>query len=342
MSLLPPKQILVVGPAWIGDMVMSQSLYKLLRAQNPAVKIDVLAPAWSKPLLDRMSEVNQAIALPFQHGELNLSGRYQLGKQLRASNYQQAILLPNSFKSALVPFWANIPKRTGWLGESRWGLLNDARRLDKTGYPLMVQRFSALAYAKNETLPIELPSPELTCKAASIENSLKAFSLENPTQPVLGLCPGAEYGSAKRWPVEYYAEVAKQKIGEGWQVWLFGSAKESELALAITQELTDGYVDLTGKTTLAQAIDLMSVVTAVVTNDSGLMHVAASLGRPLVALYGSSDPSFTPPLSETAICLSERLDCSPCFKRDCPLQHFDCMRRMTPEKVLSSLNRLPR
>jgi heptosyltransferase-2 len=219
-------RILIIGPAWIGDMVMAQTLFTLLKQRNPQRQLDVLAPAWTKPLLERMPEVNQALNLPFNHGELRLRERYQLAKSLRQQNYEQVIVLPNSFKSALIPFSSKIPRRTGWVGEMRYPLLNDIRRLDKSKLPLMIQQFMALGLEKGEQLPQNPALPSLSISAASVEKTLQTLNITRPTAPILALCPGAEFGPSKRWPAEYYAEIAKKKLAEGWQVWLFGSVKD--------------------------------------------------------------------------------------------------------------------
>lgn len=332
---MPAERILVVGPAWVGDMVMAQSLFKTLKQHNPEVSIDVLAPAWSKPLLERMPEVNNAIILPLGHGQLGLKRRYRLGHQLREPGYQQAILLPNSWKSALVPFWAGIPRRTGFLGELRWGLVNDVRPLDKARLPMTVQRFVALGLTRDAPLP-PVPVPALQVKPAEVASALRRHGLARPTVPVLGLCPGAEYGPAKRWPAGYFAEIARHYLQSGWAVWLFGSAKDTLPGREIAAQ-AEGCLDLTGKTSLADAVDLLSLTTVVVSNDSGLMHVAAALDRRLVAIYGSSDPGFTPPLNPRAKILSLGLACSPCFQRECPLGHLQCLRALSPAQVLAAI-----
>jgi len=324
---------LIVGPAWVGDMVMSQSLYLLLKQQNPDLNIDVLAPAWTRPLLERMPEVREALSMPLGHGDFNLKARYQLGKSLRERHYDQAIVLPNSFKSALVPFFAKIPKRTGWRGEMRYGLLNDLRILDKTRYPLMIERFMALGLPKNESLTKPYPFPKLKIAEKSVEQVKEKFAITTST-PILALCPGAKFGPSKRWPAEYFAEVADYGLKQGWQVWLFG-AQEEQVATEVIQAQTQRQcVDFAGKTSLAEAIDLLSLSSLVVTNDSGLMHIAAALDRPLIAIYGSSSPDFTPPLSHQVEILSLGLECSPCFKRECPLGHWKCMRDLKPERVI--------
>jgi len=331
------SNILVVGPSWVGDMVMAQSLFMTLRELNPDCSIDVLAPAWSRPLLERMPEVSGAIDMPLGHGEFGLLKRFNLGKTLRDNNYSQAIVLPNSWKSALVPFFANIPKRTGNLGEMRYGLLNDARKLDKQALPMTVQRFCAHAYPANYTdLPETTPIPKLSVTDKGIADACANHSLYSDAK-ILVLCPGAEYGAAKRWPTTYYAKVAQYWLEQGGQVWLFGSQKDQTVTAELNAHTKDRCVDLAGRTSLAEAIDLMSMADFVVSNDSGLMHVAASLQRPLVSLYGSSDPGFTPPLNKQAHILRLGLDCSPCFKRECPLGHLDCLNKLEPQRVLDIL-----
>jgi len=332
--------ILIVGPAWVGDMMMSQVLLKLIKAQHPQSPIDVIAPPHSAPLLARMPEVRQFIPLPIGHGQLALKTRYDMAKSLCASAYQQAYVLPNSFKSALIPFLANIPKRTGWLGECRFGLLNDVRFLDKSALPLMIQRFAALAFPARAPLPATLPWPALQVDAAVVDSTLEAVGLSKPNAPILALCPGAEFGPAKRWPAYHYAQVAKEKLVQGYEVWLLGSPKEQSDAAEIMAITDQRCVDLTGKTSLAQAIDLLSLASIVVSNDSGLMHIAAALQRPLVVLYGSSSPGFTPPLSDKVEILSLHLPCSPCFKRECPLGHLKCLVDLMPEQVLAAMAKL--
>lgn len=323
------SKILIVGPAWVGDMVMAQCLFKLLKQRQPTAQIDVLAPAWSLPLLARMPEVSSAIVMPIGHGPFALKARYQLGKSLREKNYTQAIVLPNSFKSALIPFFAKIPLRTGWRGEMRYGVLNDIRQLDKQRYPLMIERFMALGLSANETLPSEYPIPELQSHPKS-----------SPTRPILALCPGAEFGPAKRWPEEYYAEIANAKIKAGWEIWLFGSAKDAVVAERIMELTQAGCINYTGKTKLEEAVDLLSLATVVVSNDSGLMHIAAALKKPLIVLYGPTSASFTPPLHAQAKILSLALQCQPCFQRECPLKHNQCMRDLHPHTVLSAMEQI--
>jgi heptosyltransferase-2 len=339
-SLDNSPAILIVGPTWVGDMVMAQSLFKLLKRRHPHCWIDVLAPDWSRELLERMTEVRDAVTLSLGHGQLGLAARYRLACALRPADYRQAIVLPNSFKSALIPYWAKIPRRTGFVGEFRYPLLNDARRLDKLVLLRTVDRFLALGLDAGEKIPQNPPHPRLEVSYWHVGQALARLELAKPDK-LLALCPGAEYGPAKRWPETYFAEIARRKIAEGWQVWLFGSEKDAAVGAAIhTLAGSPACVNLCGRTRLGEAVDLLSLADAVVSNDSGLMHVAAALDRPLVALFGSSDPGFTPPLSEHTRILSLRLPCSPCFKRECPKKHLRCLRDLNPESVLEALAEL--
>lgn len=331
---------LIVGPSWVGDMVMAQTLFIALKQQHPDAIIDVLAPAWSLPIIERMPQVRRGIDMPLGHGKVELKARYRLGKSLRQEGYTHAIVLPNSFKSSLVPFWANIQHRIGWRGEMRYGLLNDLRKLDKSKYPLMVERFVALAYPDGATLPKPLPIPALQVNGNNVITVLHRYNL-NTDRPVLALCPGAEFGPSKQWPADYYADVAGTLVEQGWQVWLFGSEKDKTVCSHIKHRLPDSLQhhchNLAGATSLADAIDVLSHASAVVSNDSGLMHIAAALNRPLVAVYGSTSPDHTPPMNENSETLSMKLECSPCFERECPLGHMNCMKLLSPAMVLAAI-----
>jgi heptosyltransferase-2 len=335
-------KILIVGPSWVGDMVMAQTLFQCLKQRHPGCVIDVLAPEWSRPILERMPQVRAALSFPLGHGALELATRRRIGKSLRGQ-YDQAILLPNSLKSALVPFFAGIAKRTGWRGEFRYGLLNDVRTLDKQRYPLMIERFMALAFEPGAELPRPYPKPELRIDPTTRAAALTRFGL-SLDRPVLALCPGAEFGESKRWPAEHYAEVAQARIREGWQVWLFGSKNDHAVGESIRERLIPGLreesVNLSGETSLAEAIDLLSCADAVVSNDSGLMHVAAALNRPLVAVYGSTSPGFTPPLADQVEIVRLGLECSPCFDRTCRFGHYNCLRLLEPDAVIQALGNM--
>jgi heptosyltransferase II len=337
------SRILIIGPAWVGDMVMAQALFKYLKQQNPAVLIDVLAAPWVLPLLKKMPEVHEAILLPFQHGEFGLGKRYQMGKVLRVRCYQQAIVLPNSWKSALIPFFAKIPVRTGWRGEWRYSVLNDIRTLDPKKYPLMVQRFVVLGCRSLEEMDhLETYAlPELVVRPEAIHQTLQKYSFasEQLKKPILALCPGAEYGPSKRWPETYFAEIAQVYLDKGWQVWLLGSKKDIPISAQIQALTQNRCTDWTGQTELSEAVDLLSLVKIVVTNDSGLMHIAAALGKFEVVLYGSTSTQFTPPLTRHAqMLVAENVSCRPCYKRECPLKHHRCMVDIRPERVVNIID----
>lgn len=325
-------KILIIAPSWVGDMVMAQSLFITLKETQPNCQIDVLAPAWSQGLLARMPQISKTFVMPLLHGEFGLTARFKLGKKLRIEKYDQAIVLPNSWKSALIPFFANIPQRTGFIGEMRYGLLNDTRKLDKSVLTMTVQRFVALGFQANIDLPPLYAFPNLNVTTNQQRAVIEKFNLRL-TNPILVLCAGAEFGSAKRWTEAHFAEVASQKMAQGWQIWLIGSEKDKPVTDEINKLTGWKCQDFAGKTNLTQAVDLLSLSHTVVSNDSGLMHVAAALDKKVIALYGSSDPKFTPPLHAEAKIVTLNLPCSPCFKRDCPLGHRECLTGILPEQI---------
>ena len=329
------NKYLIIGPSWVGDMVMAQSLFIDIKQREPQAQIDVLAPAWTGALIDRMPEVTELIAGNFNHGKLSLGERFSLGKKLRNKQYTHSITLPNSLKSALVPAVAKIPTRIGFIGEQRWGLLNDIRKLDKKQIPMTVQRFIALGLAKGaDVRAIEsIPAPLLKVTPDQVDQVLEKNQLSLDSK-VLVLCPGAEFGASKKWPSNEYADVAKFHQGKGWQVWLMGSDNDIATCDEINSLANNNCHVLAGKTTLPEAIDLISCASMVVSNDSGLMHIAAALQKPLVAVYGSTDPGHTPPLSINHKIARLNLACSPCFKRDCPLEHLDCLKKLAAKTVI--------
>ena len=329
-------RILVIAPSWVGDMVMAQSLFITLKQRYPDCQIDVVAPWWTLALTQAMPEVSQAFVMSAIRGKLALLERIKLGKSLRQYRYDQAILLPNTWKSALIPFFADIPLRTGYIGECRWGLLNDIRRLDKTVLSKTVQRFVALAYSNSDNI-LDCPTPVFNVDKSHQQQLIQQHSL-NVDSKIIALCAGAEYGEAKRWPASHYATVAIQKLSEGWQIWLFGSAKDKTVANEINQLTNNRCVDFCGETSISEAVELLALADVVVSNDSGLMHVASALDKKLIAIYGSSDPNFTPPLSDKAKIISLGLNCSPCFKRECPFGHTRCLTDIQAKQVLAEID----
>lgn len=319
-------RLLVVAPNWIGDALMAQPLLARLHEKMGGLELDVLAPPWVAPVMQRMPQVREVIAADLRHGRLQLRSRWKLGRELKARRYDQAIVLPNSWKSALVPFFADIPLRSGYIGESRYGLLNLAYRTDKRHPSSTPLHYARLSEAPGTEPAEPLPAPSLRIAAEEIDSARKRFDLAGRYAV---FCPGAEYGPAKRWP--YFAQLSEaleiQKV-------LLGSPNDAEAAAGI------GGLNLVGRTSLEEAIALIAGAAFVVTNDSGLMHVAAALGRPQVALFGSSSPERTPPLSAAARVLWLRVECSPCFERACPLGHFRCMREMTVAMVRREIENL--
>jgi len=324
------ERILIVAPSWVGDAILSEPLVALLREPLEEPIVDVLAPPWCSPVYARMRGIRRIIDNPVGHGELALAKRRSAASALRNHGYTRAFILPNSFKSALIPWLAGIPKRVGYAAEARWFLLTDARRLDRDASPRLVDRFVALAARRSDLVPTPGP-PTLVPNATNAAAAMHALGLSTQ-RPIAILCPGAEYGPAKRWPAEHFIALARRLVDDGFAVWLIGSPNDKAIAAPIAAAL--GSVrDLTGRTDLGTAIDLLSLASVVVSNDSGLMHAAAAVGRPLVALFGSSSPDYTPPLSPMAKIARIDIVCRPSFQRECPLGHFKWMRDLAPDHV---------
>ena len=332
------ERILIVAPSWVGDAILSEPLVALLREPLEPAIVDVLAPAWCAPVYARMRGIRRVIESPFRHRELNFGARRTLARTLREIGYTRAFVLPNSFKSALIPWLARIPRRIGYVGEARQLLLTDARRLDRRARPRLVDRFVALAAAGGEMAPVA-PHPVLVPDAVNAAEAMRALGLAT-RRAVAALCPGAEFGPAKRWPSAHFVTLARRFLDSGYAVWLIGSPNDRPAADPIAAAVPE-VRNACGRTDLGTAIDLLAQASVVVSNDSGLMHAAAAVGRPLVALFGSSSPEYTPPLSAQATVARIEIACSPCFQRECPLGHFKCMRELSPN-VVYDLARAPR
>jgi heptosyltransferase II len=320
---------LVIAPQWIGDAVMTEPLLRRLHARGEQVTVGALPSV--APVYRAMPNAPQVIEFPFQHGGLQLRERRRVAKEVEG-RFDVAYILPNSLKSALLPFLASIPKRVGYLGEARVGLLTHRLKNPK-GKPPMVAFYSALSGEAD----IVNDQPRLLLSKEEIDAALAKAHL--PAGRYFAFAPGAEYGPAKRWPAIHYAELAKML---DLPVVLLGSAKEAPLCEEICEEAGEGRcMNFAGKTTLLDAFALIAASRALVSNDSGLMHVAAAFGVPQVALFGSSSPEHTPPLNAQAHVVWLRsdpaydppLDCAPCFQRDCPLGHTRCLYDITPQRV---------
>ncbi|WP_249976396.1 lipopolysaccharide heptosyltransferase II [Vreelandella olivaria] len=329
------KRLLVVGPSWVGDMVMAQSLFMTLKARYPGSSLGVVAPAWSQPILERMPEVDEVLPLTVGHGEFGLASRRELAARLRGC-FDHAIVLPRSWKAALVPFMARIPQRVGFLGEHRYGLLKERRKLDKQVLDQTVKRFVSLGLSQDEAErgDFAIPKPRLTIDRDNLVNLRLTHALSS--RPAIGMMPGAEYGPAKQWPLSYFHSLAARLIRDGFEVRVLGGPKDHAAGEAIVQGLPHAH-NLCGKTQLADAVDLLADCRQVVTNDSGLMHVAAAVGVRIQAIYGSSSPAYTPPLTDNAAIHYLGLSCSPCFERHCPLGHTNCLNQLGVEQVYQAI-----
>jgi heptosyltransferase-2 len=326
---------LVVTPGWVGDIVMCQSLFKTLRARDPDACLDVLAPEWARSLLERMPEIDSVIGLAVGHGQLRPMAQLRAAREARAGRYRRAIVTRRSFKSALIPFLARIPVRTGIRGEARYGLINDVRAVDGNSHPSAVVRLAVLGMEPGASpSPDEVPWPTLRSdreRATHLEHTLLLTGEGRP----IGLAPGAAFGPAKRWPQRSWERLARELTSRGHRVWVFGAQGEASEGAAIAEAGGAGATSLCGRTTLADVIDLMSRCDVVVSNDSGLMHVAAAAGPRVVALFGSTSPDNTPPLYAGADVLWRGLECSPCYARICPLGHLRCLGGIEVEEVVS-------
>ena len=348
---------LIISPNWIGDAVMAQPLLQLLRAAHPERPIDVLAPPSVAPVWRQMAQVDTVIEAPFRHGALQLKLRWRFARQLRRRGYADAYVLPNTLKFALIPWLAGIARRVGYKGESRHGLINVMHHDDAAAPRPMVAFYAALARPP-AAAPAALPAAQSATEPAALPAAPPARPVLEagdahavcqrlgiaPGQPLTVFAPGAEFGSAKRWPAAHFAQLAQMIVAADpeAQVALLGSPGDREVCRDIAARCASARVfDLAGATTLAEAIALIGHAGAMVSNDSGLLHVASALNRPVIALYGPTDPDHAPPFSDVARSISLRLDCAPCRQRECPLGHQNCLRNIGADLVWQALQTMP-
>ena len=315
-------------------MVMAQALFKLLKQRERERELDVLAPAWSLPIVARMPEIRAGIAAETAHGEIGLGTRRRIARELRSGGYDHAIILPRSFKAALIPWLAGIPLRTGFRGETRYVLVNDMRPFDRDVLDQTVKRFVALGLERDERLPEALPYPALDVSADNQARCIARLGLDTD-RPVIAMMPGAEYGPAKCWPLENFAGLAARLDEAGFAVWVLGSDKDAPAGDAIAAG--SRAVNLCGRTTLEDVIDVLAACEQAVSNDSGLMHIAAAVGIHVHGIFGSSSPKFTPPLSKSREIHEISLDCRPCFERECPLGHLNCLKGISVASVFEKI-----
>lgn len=331
------ERILIISPNWIGDAVMAQPLLRLLRERHPLRPIDVLAPPSVAPVWRQMAEVDEVLETPFRHGALQLKERWKFARLLRRRGYAEAHVLPNTLKFALIPWLAGIARRVGYKGESRYGLINVMHHDDAPPRP-MVAFYAALAAAPGAPLSAP-PRPKLTVDAAQTAAARARLGLA-PERALIGFAPGAEFGPAKRWPAARFAQLATAILARDprAQIILLGGPNDKAVCQEILAAVDHpGVFNLAGATSLAEAIALIAAAAAVVSNDSGLLHIASALNRPVIALYGPTDPDHAPPFSDQALAISLRLECAPCRQRECPLGHQNCMRNIDSDMVWQPL-----
>ena len=333
-------RILVISPNWIGDAVMAQPLLQLLKQRHPLRPIDVLAPPAVAPVWRAVAEVDTVLETPFRHKALQLRERWKFARVLRQRGYGDAYVLPNTLKYALIPWLAGIKRRVGYKGESRYGLINVMHHDDTPPRP-MVPFYAALAHDPRRPVAANSPRPQLAVAQAQIDAACDRLGVA-PGRPLVVFAPGAEFGMAKRWPPRHFAALAQALVEHDprVQVALLGSPKDRETCAEVRAHAGGGaanILDLAGHTRLDEAVALIARAAAVVANDSGLLHIASGLNRPVIAIYGPTDPDHAPPFSDLARSMSLRLDCSPCRQRECPLGHHNCMEQLGADMVWQEL-----
>ena len=329
---------LVISPNWIGDAVMAQPLLQLLKQAHPGRAIDVLAPPAVAPVWRAMAEVDTVLETPFRHRALQLRERWRYARLLRTRGYAAAYVLPNTLKYALIPALAGIAVRVGYKGEMRYGLINRMHHDDTPPRP-MVAFYAALAGQPGVPAPVAALRPRMAVAHETMIQTCIAHGVD-PGKPLVVFAPGAEFGAAKKWPAQHFAGLAQAILAANpaTQIAMLGSPKDKQAGDAILALAgQSGLINLAGVTKLDEALALIARADAVVANDSGLLHIASALNRPVVALYGPTDPDHAPPFADIAKSISLRLDCAPCRQRECPLGHHNCMQLMGTPLVWQAL-----
>ncbi|MES2206426.1 MAG: lipopolysaccharide heptosyltransferase II [Pseudomonadota bacterium] len=342
-------RILIISPNWVGDAAMASVVVqglikKYAKADQCNVQIDILTPITCEAVWQHIAGIHQVFVHGLKHSKLYVREILEWGRRFRGC-YDHAVILPNSFKSALIPWLANIPLRTGYVGEFRYGLLNDWHHLDKEKLPKWVDRCYALVSSKQiEGVSIEknieqpLVAPRLIANHAIQKMLIEKFFLTDALSNghfIVAICPGAEFGSAKQWPLHHWQTLARSFIKKQYTVWVMGGPKEVEIGNTLV-ETVPGVLSFCGLTTLGEAIDLLAFAHLVVANDSGLLHIAAALGRATIGLYGSTPSEYAPPIArwegQTKV-MEVNLECRPCKQRECPLGHKKCLELIEPSQV---------
>ena len=340
-------RVLIIAPNWIGDAVMSLPLLKQIKTSD--CQIDVLATPWVAPIYEACDEVQKVISANFIHGQLQLPLRWQVSRGLRKTGYKACYILPNSWKSLIIPLLAGIPQKIAYIGESRSFFLTHALpNPNKSERPSMVGHYLSLAF--NNSFEISRFNsedfyPRLTMKSEVIQSCSSVLNNYLPnSKSFFIIAPGAEFGPAKQWPTNHFSHLANLLLHQykEFGILILGSKKDTSVADQILYGVEPQYLariqNLCGKIPLIEAMGVLSMSKGLISNDSGMMHIGAALKIPQVAVFGSSDPSHTPPLSKKASIMYLGLDCSPCHQRKCPLGHSNCLVNISPESVFNEFN----
>lgn len=330
----------MIAPPWVGDLVFTQSLFRLLKQRYLDCRITVLAAPYLRTLLAKMPEVDRWLPSPFQSGRFDLKARLSLAFKIRKQGFTDVYLISNSWKSALMPFLAGIVRRIGWRGEMRYGLLNDLRIFNRLLLPLMYERFAALAFDRGQWFKRPLPRPQLATSQVELNKVVIKLRLDVTSRPVLAIAVGSAGGECKCWPINHQIVLARHYLQLGWQVWLLGGASESVKADRIQQATDWRCVDLTGDTDLGEITELLVLPKVLVAGDTGLLHLAAAVGTAVVGIYGSTTPMFTPPLTDMGVALWRRDSCSPCYRKKCVYGDMHCLWGITPQQVITAVEQL--
>mgnify|MGYP001200948281 FL=1 len=328
---MPTQKLLIIPQNWLGDIVMSQTLLKKIKSNNPKTSIDILVNSSLKNLVERMPEINKVIILDCNHRELGLFKRLRLAKEIKKSSYDQSIVLSRSLKSSLIPYFAKIPIRTGELGELRYLLINDLKEFSKESRRKTASRYISMYSDNNEELS-ENYYPSLDSNSENIKNLSEKYDLKKDKKVII-FAPGAAFGPSKMWPVNKFRELGK-KLNNDFKILILGSNNEKSIGNDIVTN--KNMVNLCGKTSIADAVDLMHISKFCVSNDSGLMHLAAATNTKSISIYGSTSPDFTPPLTKNKDIHYKGISCSPCFEKKCKYGHYNCLVDIHSDDVFKS------
>lgn len=326
------EKILIIPQNWLGDVIMSQVLIKKIKYEKSNAKIHILVNSKFKDLANRMNEVDKVLELDCSHKEFGFIKRYKLAKKI-SNSYDHSIVLSRSIKSSLIPFMANIKKRTGELGECRFILVNDIKKFTKSFRRKTANRYLSM-YGNAEISVKKNYYPSLNKNEKNLERLVKKFSINTSKQIVI-FAPGAAFGPSKMWPQKKFLDLAN-KINDNYLILVMGTQEEEKLGGIICENNTQR-LNLCGKTTIVDAIDLMHLSKFCVSNDSGLMHLSAATNTKTISIYGSTSPVYTPPLTENKHIFYKELSCSPCFNKRCKFNHYDCLNNIYAEDVFKSL-----